>query len=61
MGATPEFLTATLLFPAGSTTPETVEACFDQIRRACGDLGIAWIGGHTEITAPSPSRWPAAR
>lgn len=51
MGATPEFLTATLLFPAGSTTPEAVEACFDQIRRACHDLGIAWIGGHTEITA----------
>jgi hydrogenase maturation factor len=50
MGATPEFLTATLLFPAGSTTPADVEACFHQIGRACAGLGIAWIGGHTEIT-----------
>ncbi len=50
MGAAPEFLTATLLFPAGSTTPDLVEACFDQIGAACRELGIAWIGGHTEIT-----------
>jgi hydrogenase maturation factor len=51
MGATPEFLTATLLFPTGSTTAETVEACFAQIRGACAELEIAWIGGHTEITS----------
>ncbi|MBI3697678.1 MAG: hydrogenase expression protein [Acidobacteria bacterium] len=50
MGATPEFLTAALLFPAGATTPEQIEECFDQVRRACGELGISWIGGHTEIT-----------
>jgi hydrogenase maturation factor len=50
MGAPPEFFTATLLFPAGATAPEDVERCFDQIRRACEELSIAWIGGHTEIT-----------
>ena len=50
MGAAPEFFTATLLFPAAVTTPEQVEGCFDQIRRACADLGVSWIGGHTEVT-----------
>jgi len=49
MGARPEFFTATLLFPPGASA-EQVEACFDQIRRACGELDVAWIGGHTEIT-----------
>ncbi len=51
MGARPEFFTATLLFPAGRTGAAEVERCFEQIREACGGLGIAWIGGHTEITA----------
>lgn len=55
MGATPEFLTATLLFPAGVTTAEHVEECFRQIREACRELRISWIGGHTEIT-PSVTR-----
>ena len=50
MGARPEFLTASLLFPAAATTPEAVEACFAQIGQACRELDIAWIGGHTEIT-----------
>jgi len=50
MGARPEFFTATLLFPAGVTTAQQVEQCFGQIRQACLDLGIAWVGGHTEIT-----------
>lgn len=50
MGAAPEFFTATLLFPAGATTPDHVEECFRQIRQACQDLGVSWIGGHTEIT-----------
>ena len=50
MGATPEFLTATLLFPAEATTSEQVDECFSQIRQACRDLGVSWIGGHTEIT-----------
>ncbi|MBI3667662.1 MAG: hydrogenase expression protein [Acidobacteria bacterium] len=51
MGATPEFFTATLLFPAGKTTAEQVEECFRQVRQACLELGISWIGGHTEVTS----------
>ncbi len=51
MGATPEFFTAALLFPAGVATARQVEDCFAQIRRACVDLGVSWIGGHTEVTA----------
>jgi hydrogenase maturation factor len=50
MGARPEFFTATLLFPEGSSTAAQVEECFAQIRRACQELGVSWIGGHTEIT-----------
>ena len=50
MGATPEFFTASLLFPAGVTSPAQVEECFRQIREACQELGVSWIGGHTEVT-----------
>ena len=50
MGARPEFFTATLLFRAGKTTHQQVEECFGQIQQACRDLGVSWIGGHTEVT-----------
>ena len=49
MGATPRWLMATLLFPEG-TRPGEVEEAFDQLGRACADLGITLVGGHTEIT-----------
>lgn len=49
-GATPLFYLPTLLLPAHTTTPESVQAIFDQIGAACGDLGIVVAGGHTEIT-----------
>lgn len=49
-GATPQFYLPTLLLPAKITTPESVQAIFDQIGAACADLGIVVAGGHTEIT-----------
>ena len=49
MGATPRWLMATLLLPEG-TTADQVRGTFDQLLKACGDLGVTLVGGHTEIT-----------
>ncbi len=53
MGATPRWLMATLLFPEG-TAAETVDSTFDQMIKACDELDIALVGGHTEITYDLP-------
>ncbi|MBM3223653.1 MAG: hydrogenase expression protein [Candidatus Tectomicrobia bacterium] len=50
MGGTPRWFLATVLLPEHSTTEELVQTIFAQIRRACSELGIALVGGHTEIT-----------
>jgi hydrogenase maturation factor len=49
MGAAPRWFLATLLLPDG-TTEEAVRRIFDSVGRACRELGISLIGGHTEIT-----------
>ena len=49
MGATPKWLLATVLLPEG-TSENQVADVFHQIQSASADLGIALIGGHTEIT-----------
>lgn len=53
-GARPRWFLATLLLPEGSTTPELVDAIFHQVHSACETLGIAVVGGHTEITHGLP-------
>ena len=50
MGGTPRWFLATLLLPETSTTATLVRDIFAQIRQACQQLGIALVGGHTEIT-----------
>ncbi|HEX7975866.1 MAG TPA: AIR synthase family protein, partial [Anaerolineales bacterium] len=50
-GATPRWLMLTLLLPEGQTTPELAEAIARQVYDACRELGVAMIGGHTEITS----------
>ena len=50
MGGTPRWFLATLLLPETRTTAALVQDIFTQIRQACGELGIALVGGHTEIT-----------
>jgi len=50
MGAKPVWFMATLLLPQGQTTRDLVERIFDQINQACAALGVALVGGHTEIT-----------
>ncbi|MGH7354665.1 MAG: AIR synthase family protein [Candidatus Rokuibacteriota bacterium] len=49
-GARPKWFLATLLLPDGATTDATVEALFDELGRACAELDVALVGGHTEVT-----------
>jgi hydrogenase expression/formation protein HypE len=49
-GARPRWLLLTLLLPGGGTTRSLVEEIGEQVQRACRDIGISLIGGHTEIT-----------
>jgi hydrogenase expression/formation protein HypE len=49
MGAAPRWFLATLLLPKG-TTEAGVCAIFDSLRRACREIGISLVGGHTEVT-----------
>ena len=50
VGATPRWFLATLLLPEAQTDAKLVDTIFNQIVDACADLGVALIGGHTEIT-----------
>jgi hydrogenase maturation factor len=50
MGGTPRWFLATLLLPESSTTETLVRDIFAQIQRACEELHITLVGGHTEIT-----------
>ncbi|UCH25618.1 MAG: AIR synthase family protein [Trueperaceae bacterium] len=49
-GATPRWLLSTVLLPEGQATTSMAENINRQVYRACSELGIAVIGGHTEIT-----------
>jgi hydrogenase maturation factor len=49
-GALPRWLMVTLLLPEDQTTAELVEQIMEQIYRACREIGVAVIGGHTEVT-----------
>ena len=53
MGATPKWLMATMLFPE-RTSRKVIEDVFTQLSNACDSLGIALIGGHTEIAYDLP-------
>lgn len=49
-GALPKWMMMTALLPEGKTTPDSANEIFQQVARACEDLKIDIIGGHTEIT-----------
>lgn len=49
-GATPRWYLATLLLPEGKTDEALVERISGQLFSACQEIGVAVIGGHTEIT-----------
>ncbi len=50
-GAIPRWMLITLLLPEKHATPTFAKAIFDQIYRACRQMNVTVIGGHTEITA----------
>ncbi len=50
MGASPRWLLVTALFPEAGTTEALVEDVFSSLADAASELGIALVGGHTEIT-----------
>ncbi len=49
-GGEPRWMLATLLLPEGKADAALVEGIFEQLSRACGELGISLVGGHTEVT-----------
>jgi hydrogenase maturation factor len=49
MGGEPRWFLATVLLPEGITGAE-VAAIFADLSAACADLGVALVGGHTEVT-----------
>src|SRR5713101_6667344 len=53
-GERPLWFLATMLLPESSTTETAVERLFADVGEACAELGVALIGGHTEVTAGLP-------
>jgi hydrogenase expression/formation protein HypE len=53
-GARPLWFLATLLLPEGRTSEDRAEALFAELGEACAELGVALVGGHTEVTAGLP-------
>jgi hydrogenase maturation factor len=49
-GATPSWLLVALLLPENAADDAMAERLMGQIGAACRELGIALVGGHTEIT-----------
>jgi hydrogenase maturation factor len=53
-GARPLWFLATVLLPEGGATEDGIERLFTELREACAELGVALVGGHTEVTAGLP-------
>jgi hydrogenase expression/formation protein HypE len=49
-GAVPRFFMASVLLPGNEADAAMAERIFEQIVGACRKLGVALVGGHTEIT-----------
>lgn len=54
-GARPRFFTAVVLLGGDDASEAGAAAVLDEVREACEQLGVALIGGHTEVT-PGLSR-----
>jgi hydrogenase maturation factor len=54
MGGTPRWFLVTILLPHPGTDPGLIESIMRDLNRSCKELGIALIGGHTEVTAGVP-------
>ncbi|UCF73039.1 MAG: AIR synthase family protein [Deltaproteobacteria bacterium] len=49
-GAEPRWYSVTILLPGTGGTRGLVDSIFQQTHKACEELGVSLIGGHTEIT-----------
>jgi hydrogenase maturation factor len=49
-GARPLWMLNTILLPDGKTDLALAQSIFQQLHKACNELGIILVGGHTEIT-----------
>jgi hydrogenase maturation factor len=50
LGARPLWFFVVVLLPERTATPELAEGIMTDVRAACGELGVAVGGGHTEVT-----------
>jgi hydrogenase maturation factor len=49
-GGTPRYYSAAIVLPEGQTSLTDVEVLFTEIENACRELGVLWVGGHTEVS-----------
>lgn len=49
-GGEPRWFLATVLLPEGQATEEMARSITRQLQEACAVIGVALIGGHTEVT-----------
>lgn len=49
-GAIPKWFMSSILLPEGKATEEMLEEIASQISKACEEIGVAVVGGHTEVT-----------
>jgi hydrogenase maturation factor len=49
-GGKPRYYSAAIVLPEGKSRIEDVEALFAEIEDACREIGVLWIGGHTEVS-----------
>ena len=50
-GGTPLYYSAAIVLPEGKTSLTEVEALFTEIENACREIGVLWVGGHTEVSS----------
>ena len=50
-GGTPRYYSAAIVLPAGQARLADVEVLFAEIEHACQEIGVLWVGGHTEVSA----------
>jgi hydrogenase expression/formation protein HypE len=50
-GGTPRYYSAAIVLPEGQVSLADVEVLFAEIENACREIGVLWVGGHTEVSA----------
>ena len=50
-GGTPRYFSTAIVLPEGKTCLTHVEALFAEIENACREIGVLWVGGHTEVSS----------